>query len=132
MQRNSAEENTNIEIIVNSLLDWLIVLFCCCSKSPLWRAAPCDNYHVPSKRHILADSRTHRMSQWANVVERFAQITFRRFLPNRRVSLTTKWSTRLSAIERSGIASVTSATYPASPNTIPNLVCHVRKSVRYI
>ena len=36
----------------------------------------------PSKRHILADSGTDRMSHWVNVVERFAQITFRRFLPN--------------------------------------------------
>jgi hypothetical protein len=51
---------------------------------------------------------------------------------NRRVSLTTKWNTRLSVIERLGIASVTPATYPVSPNTIPNLVYHVRKSIRYI
>src|SRR2546430_1946176 len=43
---------------------------------------PHDCKCQPSKRYILADSRTDRMSQWANVVEQFAPITFRRFLPN--------------------------------------------------
>jgi len=49
----------------------------------------------------------------------------------RRIFLTTKWSTRLSAIARSSIASVPPAFYPASVVTFPIQDCHIMKSVTY-
>jgi hypothetical protein len=44
-----------------------------------------DCKRQPSKRHILTDSGTDRMSQRGNVVERFALVMIRRFLANARL-----------------------------------------------
>jgi len=57
------------------------------------------------------------------------QLLFGAHLRNRRVSLTTRWSTKLSGIARSSIASAPPATYPASPYAFPIPSRHVRESV---